>query len=296
MVITIFVFEEFFVLKEEIRLLAIRSINNNTVICKDSKGVELIAMGKGIGFGTMPKEIPLEKIERTFYDVDAQYQKFLPDLPSKVLEFSARIIEIAYHELPYELSPNLVIALADHINFALERAKKNIRVKMPTLYDVKLSFPNEYRIGEYAVKKIRKEFKTYLPEEEIVGIAMGILNGRKTPEKEESEKVIENEEMLEDITEIIERKSKRMIDRESFSYSRFATHMLYLFQRIQSGNTIQSENLQIYHNLRQEFPEIADDADEIAENISQKWKCTVSEEEKLYIMLHVNRICTKEGV
>ena len=38
-------------------MLAIRSINNNTVVCKDSIGQEIIAMGKGIGFGKLPREI-----------------------------------------------------------------------------------------------------------------------------------------------------------------------------------------------------------------------------------------------
>lgn len=277
-------------------MFAIRSINNNTVICKDSRGMELIAMGKGIGFDSMPKEIPLSKIDRTFYDIDKQYIEFLPYLPYNIMEFSAKLVKIASNELTYELSPNLVIAMADHINFAIERAQKNIRVKMPASYDVKLSFPKEYRIGEYAVKKIRKEFKVYLPEEEIVGIAMGLLNGRKEPEKGESKTVLDNDEILEDITEIIENRINSMIDRDSFSYSRFATHMLYLFQRLQHENAVQSDNLQIYYNFRKEFPEVAEYADDIAAHIVKKWNCSVSEEEKLYIMLHVNRIRTKEGV
>lgn len=277
-------------------MFAIRSINNNTVICKDSRGQELIAMGKGIGFDSMPKEIPLNKIERTFYDIEPQYMEFLPCLPYNIMEFTAKLLEIARNELAYELSPNLVIAMADHINFAIERAQKNIRVKMPSAYDVKLNFPKEYRIGEYAVKKIRKEFKVYLPEEEIVGIAMGLLNGKKESVAGESKTVSESDEMLEDITEIVEDRINSMIDRDSFSYSRFATHMLYLFQRLQRGNELHSDNLQIYCDLRKEFPEIAEYADEIAEHIVKKWNCNVSEEEKLYIMLHVNRICTKEGV
>lgn len=289
-------FGEFFYEGRVIELIAVKCINNNTVICTDSRGCELIAMGRGIGFGSMPKEISLESIDRTFYNVDPQYTKFLPSLPYEILEFAARLIEIAKNELSYELSPNLVIAMADHINFAIERAKSNLRIKMPTSYDVKMSFPKEYQIGEYAVKKIRNEFKVYLPEEEIVGIAMGILNGRKEPGNEDRHEVVESEELLEEITEIVEDGIHSIIDRESFSYSRFATHMLYLFQRMKTGNTIQSDNFKIYENLKEEFPEIALYAEEISRHISKKWKCNVSEEEKLYIMLHVNRICTKEGV
>ena len=80
-------------------MLAIRSINNNTVVCKDSIGQEIIAMGKGIGFGKLPREIPLAQIERTFYEVDDRYQPLLQDIPAKVLEFTAEIVEIARNEL-----------------------------------------------------------------------------------------------------------------------------------------------------------------------------------------------------
>lgn len=45
---------------------ALRKINNNAVICLDSTGQEMIAMGKGLGFGPMPREISLAEVERTF--------------------------------------------------------------------------------------------------------------------------------------------------------------------------------------------------------------------------------------
>lgn len=277
-------------------MLAVRSINNNTVICKDCSGQEIIAMGKGIGFGKLPREIPLQQIDRTFYDVASRYQPLLCELPAEVLDFTGKIVEIARNELPYELSPNLVITLADHINFAIERARNNIRVKMPVPYDVKQSFPVEYNIGKYTVNRIRKEFKIGLLEEEAVGIAMGLLNAKITEEARVCEESMQDEEMLEDITEMIENVFHIMIDRESFNYSRYATHLQYLFQRIHSGTAISSDNLQMYKSLREEFPDIASCVECIVHHMEEKWKCELSEEEKLYLMLHINRICTKEGV
>lgn len=277
-------------------MLAVRSINNNTVICKDSTGQELVAMGKGIGFGTLPREVPLSQIERTFYDISSSYQSLLRELPPQVLDFTGKIVEIVRNELPYELSPNLVVTLADHINFAIERARKNIRVKMPAAYDVKQSFPMEYRIGIYTVQRIRKEFKVGLPEDEAVGIAMGLLNSKITEASGTRTETAQDEEMLEEITEMIETAFHIILNRESFNYSRYATHLQYLFQRIHSGTAINSDNLQIYASLREEFPDISACADQIVRHISEKWKCELSEEEKLYLMLHINRICTKEGV
>lgn len=278
-------------------MLAVRALNNNTVVCQDTTGQELIAMGKGIGFGKVPKEISLEKIERTFYDVDRSYQTLLQELPTDILEFTGKIVDIAKNELPYELSPNLVITLADHINFAMDRARKNIIVKMPTAYDIQQTFPAEYNIGKYAVRRFQKEFKIGLPNEEIVGIAMGILNSKLTEEAETVKKLRQDEEMLEDITEIIENYFCIMVNRESFNYTRYATHLQYLFQRIHAGKSINSDNLHIYRELEEEFQEIAACVKQIAAHIAQVWGCSkLSEEEKLYLILHVNRICTKEGV
>ncbi|MDE6107691.1 MAG: PRD domain-containing protein [Oscillospiraceae bacterium] len=87
-----------------------------------------------------------------------------------------------------------------------------------------------------------------------------------------------------------------MVDRNSFNFSRYATHLQYLFQRIQQDTTIDSENLRLYKDLREEFPEIAACVEKVADHIGKKWHCTLSEEEKLYLILHVNRIMAKGSI
>lgn len=278
-------------------MLAIRRINNNVALCRDGNGRELIALGKGIGFGEMPKELSLAQIERTFYDVDDKYQPLLTELPAAVLDFSARIVDIARNELSYQLNPNTVFTLADHINFAMERARKHIRVKMPLAYDVEQMYPIEYRIGQHTLRRIRKEFLITLPESEAAGIAMNLINNRMTPHQEPSAPdTVGDEEMLEDITDIVENHFHILVDRTSFNYSRYATHLQYLFGRIHAGKAINSDNLQLYKSLREEFPDIARCVERIADHIREVWDCELTEEEKLYLILHVNRICIKEGM
>lgn len=278
-------------------LLAIRRINNNVALCQDAHGRELIALGKGIGFGEMPKELPLSQIERTFYDVDDRYQPLLVELPSEVLEFAGHIVDIARNELPYELNPNAVFTLADHLHFAMERARQNIQVKMPLAFDVEQMFPKEYRIGQHTVRRIRKDFMIALPEMEAVGIAMNLINNRLAPQQESpSVNADGDEKMLDDITELIENQFHILVDRSSFNYSRFATHLQYLFQRIHAGKAINSDNLLVYASLQEEFPHIANCVDRIAAHIKDVWGWDLTREEKLYLILHVNRICIKEGM
>lgn len=278
-------------------MLAIKKINNNVVICTDSSGHELIAFGKGIGFGELPQEISLAQIDRTFYDVKEQYLALLQELPSDIVEFSIKIVDIARNELPYDLSPNLIISLADHIAFAIVRAKKNLRIHMPLAYDVEQMYPLEYRIGRYAIRQLQKEFKIGLSNDEAVGIAMNLLNGKVEPETEaEQTAQRQDEEMLEDITDIIENHFHFIVERASFNYARYATHMQYLFKRIHTEQEINSSNLKMYKSLGDEFPEVAACVEKISTHMKEAWGCELSAEEKMYLILHVNRICVKEGL
>ena len=200
-------------------LLAIKKINNNAVICRDNNGRELIALGKGIGYEAVPRDIPLSRIERTFYEVDESYYPLAQVLPHDILTFSDRIVDIAKNRLPYQLSPNLVVLLGDHISFAIERAQKKLFVAMPLAWDVQQLYPVEYEIGEYAVSRIEKEFKTRLPANEAVGIALCIINGKKeaAPPADPAEQT-QDAEMLEQITEIVEDSFGILINRKSFNF------------------------------------------------------------------------------
>lgn len=276
---------------------ALKKINNNAVICKDSAGRELIATGKGLGFGTLPRELALEEIERTFYDVDSRYGEVLRDLPPDVVDLTGQLVDIARNELPYTLSPNLVFTLSDHIAFAIERARKNINIKMPLAYDVEQNYPAEYKLGCYALQRIRRDLHIGLPPSEATGIALSLLNAKVAPDsRQEQTNTARDEEMLEDVTTLVENHFHILIERDTFNYSRYVTHMQYLFGRVHNGAALNSDNLQMYASLQSEFPEIAACAEEISAHIQAKWASELTDEEKIYLILHINRICVKEGL
>ena len=271
---------------------AIRKINNNVVVCTDDAGRELVAMGKGVGFGVFPRDIPLKDIERTFYDVSGSYLAAIDRLPSDVLDFAVKIVDIAKNELPYELNPALSFVLADHIAFALERKQRGINVKMPLSYDVRQSFPQEYRIGLYAVHRLKLEKDIELPEEEAASIALNIVNARLSPESmDERGRADQDARMLEELTQIIEDRFGTIVDRTSFSYSRYATHMMYLFDRIHAHESLDSAGIGALSSFNQQFPEGVACVNAIADHIREVWGAELSEEERLYIILHVSRLC-----
>lgn len=269
----------------------IRSINNNIAVCVDAQGNELIAMGKGIGYGKLPREVPLEQVSRTYYNVDPSVLAGVSGVSGPVLEFAARVVERARDELDHELSPNLVFTLADHIEFALKRAREGIFVKMPLSYDVEQSYPDEYRIARQTVRRLRRTFKVALRDEEAVSIALNLVNARTVPDRVAAELARRDEEMLEDVTEIIENAFHLTIDRSSFAYSRCAAHMNYLFSRLRTGKSFDGANLDLYAGVRKDYPQIEACVDRIADHLHEQWGCELTDEERLYLFIHVNRIC-----
>lgn len=274
---------------------AVRSINNNIAVCVDSAGNELIAMGKGIGYGKLPREIALEDVTQTFYNVSPKVLSGIEGIPEDVMVFSADLAERARDELSYQLSPNLAFTLADHIAFALKRARDGVYVSMPLAFDVEQSYPDEYRIARQAVRRLRREFRVNLRDAEATGIALNIVNARADFATEaELASAQRDEDMLEDITEIVEREFSITVNRSSFAYSRYATHMNYLFGRLHADKSLDGANLELYADVRADYPQVDACVEKICGHLREEWGCGVTDEERLYIFIHVNRLRVKE--
>lgn len=279
-------------------MIVVKNINNNVSLCLDSSNKEVVVFGKGVGFIKPPNEIPLGKIERTFYDVNRQYLPLLNDIPSEIIEFTARQMMDIQSRLPYEINSNLVLTLADHLAFAMERAKKGIFVPMPSIYELEISYPLEVRVGRKLVSALERQFKVKLPSGEVQGAAMHFINARNTPVEEEREhESIERqfETILEQTTEIIQWEMNIRVRRDTFNYARFATHVKFLLKRLAKKKHLDSSNLQMYETMRQEYRAVADCVDKIGEYYESVTSAQLNEEEKLYLILHINRVCSKES-
>lgn len=268
---------------------AIKKINNNVAICLDSKNKELVAFGKGIGFPTMPYEITdLSEISMTFYHIDYQFYSLMENIPKDIFDVSALIVNKAQQTLDSSLNPNLVVTLADHINFAILRLKKYKNMKMLFSYDVEQLYKKETELGRYAVDLIQKKLNMTLPESEITNIAMHFVNAQE----EGSAKVekIDAEVLISDATDIIESIFNTKINRDDFSYNRFSMHIRYYLKRIEDKKQFKNENKDLLNTMKENYPKVYQCSLKIADLIGKAYKAEIIEEEILYLMIHINRI------
>ena len=81
-------------------MLIEKIINNNIVSAVDSKGREVVVMGRGLGFGMKPgKQIQENKIEKVFriksQTLAEQFKDLLADMPLEHVKVSSDIITYA---------------------------------------------------------------------------------------------------------------------------------------------------------------------------------------------------------
>lgn len=269
----------------------IKNINNNVSLCLDSTGREVIAFGKGVGFIRPPQIIPLSKVERTFYNITEIDFEIIKNIPVAIMKASIRIVDEVESNLNTTLMSTTTLALADHINFAIKRANESMTLDMTLQEDINQIYRDEMKQAYLALDIIYEETGVRLDKKEAGTIALHFINNQ-IEEKDNQQNI--SEDIIQESIAIIEEEFKLDIDRESFNYSRFVTHIHYLLRRTLKNKQIQSENRALFKKLKQEYPIAYKCALEISSLFNGKLKIELNDEENLYLMLHINRLCSRD--
>lgn len=272
----------------------IKKINNNCALCIDSNGRKVVAFGKGIGFKTPPYEVEQDKIQRLYYDIDTEYVNLINDIPEDILELSVKVIEYAKTKLDNLTNPNVAFTLADHINFAIKRYRENIDIKLPIINEIQYLYDIEMDIANMALNLMREKTDINIPEEEAIYIALHIINAENVNKTQRDKNF--DERIIDKIIIIIEEDLKISIDKSGFNYSRFVTHLYYLLRRAKKNKFEDNKNHNdMYLYLSSSLPSIYKCTQEIGKYFTNDLKWNLTDEEYIYLILHISRLCNREG-
>ncbi len=271
----------------------VRRFNNNIVLALDGRGNEVVVFGKGVGFREIPYELTdLSAVEKTYYQIENRYMGMFSAISEQSLEIAAKVVDLARKRTQGIINPNLLVTLADHIDFCVERYRKNYIVQAPLFYDFEQMYPVEFELGKETLRLVYETFRLRLLNSEIVGIGMNILNAELDTEHARQRKSWDGE--IEEMTAIIERKYGFPIDRSSGDYARYISHMQYLMLRVHEGNQGGEDFVQLYEELKLDSPRGAECANQISDYITRKFCYKLNREELLYLNMHITRLCSRE--
>ena len=270
----------------------IKKINNNVAVCTDNNGKELVAFGRGIGFPKTPYELnDLSKIDITFYKLDRHFELLLTEVPEDLMLLSVEIVQNAQKELGGRLNPTLVFSLADHIQFAIRRLKEFKEMKIFFSQEIAQLYPLETKLAREALAIINTSLNIELPPSEISNIAMHFINSKTDFSIDPETQNIE--EMIEIMTQMIETELSITIERDEFNCQRFQAHVRYYLKRVRENERFVDGNKVILESLKDNQPYIYLVAKAILSFIDQAFGLEQSDDELLYLMIHINRLHEK---
>ena len=131
-------------------------------------------------------------------------------------------------------------------------------------------YPEEYKVGEKIVELLKDRFDVKVSNDEAGFIALHILNAQMNSELKE---VLEITQMIDDIYNIVLNKFSFEINKDSLSYSRFVTHLRFLFQRLLEGKDIEIEkSTNLLNMMKSQYPKQYECIEEIMKMcIRDRW-------------------------
>lgn len=269
-------------------------INNNIISAYEKSGAEVIVMGRGSGFKKKQGEVvPADQISKIFRiksrTLTEQFKELLANMPLERVRISDEIISHAKDHLKLKLNQSIYVTLTDHINFAIERVSQGIEPQNALLWEIKRFYPQEFQLGIYALELIQDRLDILLPEDEAGFIALHFVNAEYGTDIRDAVKF---PDQMQAIVDIVERDLGILLDESSLHYERFMTHIKFLIQRIYRKELLSSEDRELSLLMQRKYPREYQCSLKVAEYIMQATGSRLSEEEIMYLSVHIRRVST----
>ena len=270
-----------------------RVLNNNAVLAVDDDGKDLVVIDRGLGHGRRPgDEISREVADQVFVAAEnanlERLARFLDDIPLDCLNAAGEVAELAQKRLDLRVSQALVVPLADHLSFAVERLQEGIPAQFPLAWEVSQLYPKELATGREALGLVEASLGVRLHDDEAVALAMHFVNAQfATPGME---KAMQMTGVIAQAFALVDKTFGFTVDQQSMNAARFVTHLRYLFSRVASGKQISEKSSVLVDAIIQSPPEAVVCAAKIQSLLEMGLDTSLTRDEVAYLALHVARL------
>lgn len=272
-------------------------LNNNIAIVVDSRGNDCIAMGRGVAFGRKHGDLIDENdAERLFTqhvdELSGKLGQLVKSIPEEYFEATQAVVEHAKLRMGRDLDDGIYLALTDHIHFAVERARKGQALDNRLNFEIKMVYPDEYACAKTAIAFIDRVFNVTLPQEEAGFIAMHFVNAETGGMGMQTAATMAK--IIHDSLDIVQKRFDMKLDDGSIAYYRFMVHLKFFAQHIVMSEmprgSVGARDRQLHATVVREYPDAYDCAEEIASRAERAHGCSVPDDERLYLALHIERV------
>lgn len=276
----------------------VKVFNNNVVLAREGDGGEAVLTGRGLGFQARPGDaVDQARVARIFRPVDGRdpdhLAQMLAGIPPELLAMvGAALVEVGLGAKAAG-SPMLVIAVADHVNFAQRRLAMGWTVEYPLLAEVKHLYAEEYDQAARLLGALNAGLPTALPPGEAVALALHLVNAGFSAGDLTYTYTMTG--VIRQMVAVIESAYGISLPPDSVSLGRFITHVRYVFVRIHQHRQLDDEHSPIGTAIRAAYPEALECAQRMATVVALRLGTSLTDDEVSYLALHVARVANDVG-
>lgn len=249
--------------------------------------------GRGLGFQARPGGVvDPTKVVRTFVPEDGRdadnFGQMLAAVAPELVVLVDRVLAPVWAELRREPSSTTVLALADHLSFAIKRVERGIDGVFPLRVELAHLYPRELHWGEQIVAAVNADIDVDLPAEEAVPIAMHLVNAAFN-----SGNLAFTYRMtgvFSQVFDIIEGEYDQPLNRESVNVARFITHLRYFFVRVHSAEQVDDARGLFADAIHTAHPRAHRCAIKVRRLLEMRLEQPITEDETAYLTLHIARL------
>ncbi|WP_392566464.1 PRD domain-containing protein [Utexia brackfieldae] len=267
-------------------------LNNNVIVCLNQYNQEVIIMGRGIGFKKrvgepFDKQLEEKRFELSADDNASVMKDLLSEIPLEVVTTAEKIIAYAKEQLPGKLNNSLYISLTDHINFAISRFKQGLTIPNSFIWEIKKLYPQEYLVSLQALKIINQRLNVKLPEDEAGFIAFHLITAQLNDATSNIERVTK---IIREILSIVKYFFNMEFDEDNLFYQRFVTHLKFFAQRVLTQSFVSHEDPALCDLFKAKYPQSYLCTEKISLHLSQIYQHPLTEDEKIFLTIHIERL------
>ncbi|MFP7366241.1 PRD domain-containing protein [Corynebacterium callunae] len=275
---------------------------NNSVVLAERGTDRAVLLGRGIGFGRAPGAAVQESAVQEHFRASGMQPpehlaRLIAELNPELIALARELAENAHFMCDVEIPDSTVIAMADHIRFAIDRAAQGISLPNPLRWEVSQFYPREYAFGIKALQHIKKASQVALPEEEAISLALHVVNAQFAQNSMQNtmSRTAQLTALLAQVFDVIETAlPNHEIDRDSTAAARFVTHLRYLLQRMiargRDPHQVEDAMLSLSTKVADEYPVAYAIAGKVIMMLQMELDTNCSDDEVVYLSLHIARL------
>ncbi len=268
-------------------------LNHNALIgIPENTTQEYLILGKGIGFGKHVSEFIEVDDECKVYSLQESTDRgtkkdLVTSIDPVYLEIANEILDGAEAAFK-DIDRDVLLPMADHIEFAVTRIKNNEQLKNPLTDDIRILFHAEFKVAEAARDILLKRMNITISDDEIGYIALHVHSSIMDQAVSQA---MQMADAVRQCVSMVEEETGKKIDTQSLSYNRLLNHIRYMIARTLKGEVIKLDmNDYINASAANSFSA----ATRICKELGRSLGKDIHDAEIGYLAMHIERVALDE--